>query len=169
MLSCVDDGVGNPASRGDDVHAAVRGQALHRAAEREFLGRAKRLAIGLLATASANYGTEFKEAQEVQAQIADVVIEVFAIESGIARAEKMASRGDGRAALAADVARVYTSDAADRISAASKQVVAALTARGGDVSLAATAQRLSAHSGVDPIAARRRIADAVIEAGKHPF
>jgi alkylation response protein AidB-like acyl-CoA dehydrogenase len=139
------------------------------AAEREFLGRAKRLAIGLLGQASAAYGAEFKEAQEVQAQIADVVIEVFAIESGIARAEKIASRGDSRADLATDVARVYTSDAADRIAAASRQVVAALNARGGDPSLAATAQRLTAHASVDTIAARRRIADAVIEAGRHVF
>ena len=39
------------------------------------------------------------------AQIADVVIETYAIESAIARAEKMAARGDGRAALAADIAQ----------------------------------------------------------------
>ena len=139
------------------------------ASEREFLGRAKRLAVGLLGQASAAYGAEFKEAQEVQAQIADIVIEVFAIESGIARAGKMASKADSRAGIAADAARVYTSDAADRIASASREVVAALITRGADPSLTMTAQRLSAHGGVDTIAARRRIAEAVIEAGRHPF
>ncbi len=139
------------------------------ASERQFLGRAKRLAVGLLGQASAAYGAEFKEAQEVQAQIADIIIEVFAIESGIARAGKMASKADSRAGIAADAARVYTSDAADRIASASREVVAALITRGADSSLTMTAQRLSAHGGVDTIGARRRIAEAVIEAGRHPF
>ena len=64
---------------------------------------------------------------------------------------------------------MYEGDAADRIAAAAKQVVAALTARGADASLAPTVQQLTAYTPVDPIAARRRIADAVIAAGKHPF
>jgi alkylation response protein AidB-like acyl-CoA dehydrogenase len=139
------------------------------ASQPPFVERAKRLAVGLLGTASSAYGAEFKDAQEVQAQIADIIIEVYAIESGLARAERMASKGDGRASLAADAARVYEGDAADRIAAAAKQVVAALTARGADASLAPTVQQLTAYTPVDPIAARRRIADAVIAAGKHPF
>jgi len=81
----------------------------------------------------------------------------------------MATKGDGRASLAADAARVYEGDAADRIAAAAKQVVAALAARGADPSLASAVQQLTAYTPVDPIAARRRIADAVIAAGKHPF
>jgi alkylation response protein AidB-like acyl-CoA dehydrogenase len=139
------------------------------ASQASFVERVKRLAVGLLGTASSAYGAEFKDAQEVQAQIADIVIEVYAIESGLARAERMASKGDGRASLAADAARVYEGDAADRIAAAAKQVVAALTARGADASLSSTVQQLTAYTPVDPIAARRRIADAVIAAGKHPF
>jgi alkylation response protein AidB-like acyl-CoA dehydrogenase len=139
------------------------------ASQPSFVDRAKRLAVGLLGTASSAYGAEFKDAQEVQAQIADIIIEVYAIESGLARAERMASKGDGRASLAADAARVYEGDAADRIAAAAKQIVAALTARGADASLSSTVQQLTAYTPVDPIAARRRIADAVIAAGKHPF
>jgi alkylation response protein AidB-like acyl-CoA dehydrogenase len=139
------------------------------ASQASFVERAKRLAVGLLGTASSAYGPEFKDAQEVQAQIADIIIEVYAIESGLARAERMAAKGDGRASLAADAARVYEGDAADRIAAAAKQVVAALAARGADSSLATTVQQLTAYTPVDPIAARRRIADAVIAAGKHPF
>jgi butyryl-CoA dehydrogenase len=137
--------------------------------ERDFLARTKRLATALLGLASAAYGSEFKDAQEVQAQIADVVIEAFAIESGLVRAEKLAARNDRRAVIAIDAARVYTHEAADRIGAAARQVVAALDGRGGDRSLGGAVQRLTAHGGVDVIAARRRIADAVIDAGKHPF
>ncbi len=137
--------------------------------EREYLGRVKQLATAMLGVAASTYGNAFKDAQEVQAQIADVVIEAFAIESAIARAEKMAARGDRRAALAADAVRVYTSDAADRIAAAAGQTATALAADGGDTSLPAMVQRFGAYPSIDVIAARRRIAEAVIAAGKHPF
>ena len=150
--------------------------------ERDYVGRAKRAAIALLGHAVSAYagraadaghavGTAggFKDAQEVQAHLADVIIEIYAIESGIARAVKMASRNDSRASIAADAVRVYTSDAADKISAASRQAVAAIVANGGESSLTKTIPCLTYHEPIDTVAARRRIADAVIQAGKHPF
>src|SRR4051812_27284688 len=138
-------------------------------AERDYVLRLKQLSIALLGTASAAYGDRLKDEQEVLAQIADVIIEAYATESAIARAEKMANAGDGRAALAADIAAVYTNDASDRVAAASRQVVASLAARGADSALADGVKRLAAYAGIDAIAARRRIADAVIEAGKYPL
>jgi alkylation response protein AidB-like acyl-CoA dehydrogenase len=138
-------------------------------AEREYVGRLKRLSIALLGSASAVYGDTLKDEQEVLAQIADIIAETYATESALARAEKMAARGDGRTGLAADIAAVYVNDAADRVAAASRQVVAALTTRGVDVSVAAGVPRLAAYTGVDAIAARRRIAGAVIAAGKYPL
>jgi hypothetical protein len=81
----------------------------------------------------------------------------------------MASAGDGRARVAVDIAAVSVNDAADRVAAASRQVVAALNAHNADASLAAGVQRLAAYAGIDAIAARRRIANAVIDAGKYPL
>ena len=103
------------------------------------------------------------------AQIADVVIETYASESALLRAAKMASRGDRRAALADDIARVYVHDAADTVAAASRQVVEALGDRGADGALGERVARLVAAPAFDAIAARRRIADAVIEAGRYPL
>jgi hypothetical protein len=133
------------------------------------VARLKQLSIALLGSAVAVSGDALKEEQEVLAQIADVIIEAYASESAIFRAEKVASRGDSRAATAIDIARVYTNDAADRIAAASRAVVAALTARGAEPSLASGVQRLTAYAGIDGIAGRRRIAAAVIDAGKYPL
>jgi alkylation response protein AidB-like acyl-CoA dehydrogenase len=137
--------------------------------EREYVSRLKRLSIALLGSAAAVCGDALKDEQEVLAQIADVVIETYATESALARAEKMASSGDSRAGLAADIAAVYTNDASDRVAAASRQVVAALRSRGADASLASGVQKLAAYAGIDAIAVRRRIANAVIEAGKNPL
>jgi alkylation response protein AidB-like acyl-CoA dehydrogenase len=162
--------VGDPSSDGGSAAGAKAGRPPSPlGAEREYVARLKRLAIALLGHASAAYGDGLKEEQEVLAQIADVVIEAYATESALARAEKMAARGDGRASLASDIAQAYTNEAADRVAAAARQVVAALNARGADASFGAGVQRLTAHAGVDGIAARRRIANAVIEAGRYPL
>jgi len=137
-------------------------------AEREAITRAKALGTTLLGRASAGYGDAFKEAQEIQADIADVLIEVYAAESAVARAEKLAA--DHRAALAADIVRVYVDGAMDRVLGATREVVAALAGRGDGVDdLVAGSQRLAVSPGVDTIAERRRIADAVIAAERLPF
>jgi alkylation response protein AidB-like acyl-CoA dehydrogenase len=137
--------------------------------EREYVERLKRLSIALLGNAAGTYGDGLKDEQEVLAQIADVIIDTYAVESGIVRAEKIAARGDGRASVATDIARVYTNEAADKAAAASRQIIAALTAHGADAGLEAGVQRLVAYAGMDAIAGRRRIANAVIEAGKYPL
>jgi hypothetical protein len=137
--------------------------------ERDVVARAKRAAVALLAHAATMYGDGLKDAQELQADIADIVIAVYASESGIARAEKMATRGDARADLAIDAVRAYTSDAADGLAAAARRVVATLSARGVDAALSKTIACLTWHDTADTVPLQRRIADAAIEAGKHPF
>src|SRR5215470_7892937 len=136
--------------------------------ERDAIARAKSLATTLLGRASAGYGDALKEAQEVQAEIADILIEVYAAESAVARAEKLAA--DRRAAVAADIVRVYVDGSMGRILQATKQIVAALASLGGEVKdLVDSAHRLAPYPGVDTIAARRRIADATIAAERFPF
>jgi alkylation response protein AidB-like acyl-CoA dehydrogenase len=141
------------------------------AIERAYVGMAKRLTIALLGHAAAAYGDRLKDAQETQAQIADMAIEVYAIESAIARAEKMTARRHPRAAVACDAVRVYTNDASDRIAAAAKQAAMALATEGVDQSrtFVGRVHRMATCPPIDTIAARRRIADAVIEAGKYVF
>src|SRR5215471_4890070 len=101
------------------------------AVERDTIARAKALAATLLGRASAGDGDVFKEAQEIQARIADILIEVYAAESAVARGEKLAA--DHRAPLAADIVRVYVDNSVGRILEATRPVVAALAARGSVV------------------------------------
>jgi butyryl-CoA dehydrogenase len=124
--------------------------------------------LGLLGDASTAFGAAVKDQQELLAHIANIVIEVYAIESGLARAEKIVASGAALAPVATDAVRVFTSDAADRMVHSAKQVARALAARGRD-GLADLIAPLAAHPGVDTVAARRQIASAVIAAGRHPF
>jgi alkylation response protein AidB-like acyl-CoA dehydrogenase len=135
------------------------------ASERELLAGLKRVASGMLGNASEVYGEGLKDAQEALAHIADVVIEVYAVESMLARTEKLISgRGDEGAAVAVDIARVYATDAADRAAHAARQVAAALR-EGGEHRPTDAAYGLLNHPPVDTITARRRIADAVVQRG----
>ena len=150
------------------VTAGGRGTTLE--AEHEALAQAKRLALAALAAAVHAHGPAVREQQEVLAHAANVIIESYAIESAIGRAQKMERGGSARAPIAIDCARVYTSDAMDRVAHAGKQIVNALTGRTDHRDALAAAQaRVAAHPGIDTVTARRRIGDAAVETGRYPF
>ena len=137
-------------------------------AERQLLARAKRLTMQTLALASKRYAKGLSSEQEVVGRLADMAIEVYALESAILRAEKMQKRGGGNAATALDIVTVFAADASDRLGIAAKNALA--TIEGPDAGAAVDrALNELRHGPVDTIAARRRIADAVIEAGRYPL
>jgi alkylation response protein AidB-like acyl-CoA dehydrogenase len=138
-------------------------------AEHALLGRAKRLALVLLADAATAFGSAVKDQQELLAHVSNIVIDVYAIESGLARTEKIAARDGELAPLAVDAVRVFASDAADRIAHAARQVVRALVGAGRSSAAGESIAAVNGYPGVDTVAARRRIAEAVICAGRHPF
>jgi alkylation response protein AidB-like acyl-CoA dehydrogenase len=137
-------------------------------AQRRLLGAAKRATAFTLARAVARYGASLAGEQEVVAHLADMAIEIYAIESAVLRAEKMAARDAFQAPTALDITQVYAADAAERVEHAAKHALAAMeapdaAARAGDV------HRLLRHGPVNTVAARRRIADAVIAANRYPL
>ncbi|HEU4732969.1 MAG TPA: acyl-CoA dehydrogenase family protein [Kofleriaceae bacterium] len=134
--------------------------------ERGLSAAAKRLAVAMLRAVAGAYGERVRDQQEVLAHIADVVIEGYAIESALARTEKLAAAGRDTAAIAADMTSVFIADATDRIVHSAKQVASALGPAGATTREAIAP--LAAHPGVDSVAIRRRIAAAVLAAGQHP-
>ena len=85
------------------------------------------------------------------------------------RGTAFGARGADAGSVAVDMARVFATDAADRISRAARQVVRRLSAGGGESEHADLIAPLATYPGVDAVAPRRRIAEAVIAAGRHPF
>jgi len=138
------------------------------AAERALLARAKRLLIFTLGRSVEAYGDRLASEQEVLGHIADIAAEVYALESALLRTEKfLAARGEGQGAIPSDITRVYASDAADRMAHSAKQVVAALADENEAAQLLDKVQILMRHVPFNTVAARRRIADAVIRAGRY--
>ncbi len=138
------------------------------AAERMLLARAKRLVIFALGRAAEEFGDKLNEEQEVLAHIADITMEVYALESAILRTEKLiAARGAEAGAVASDITRVYAGDAADRMEHSAKQVAVALSGAADASDLLEGVRRLMRHTPINTVAARRRIADAIIKAGRY--
>ncbi|MCM3871252.1 MAG: hypothetical protein ND895_11245, partial [Pyrinomonadaceae bacterium] len=151
----------------DSVNPQVSGEGPF-STERDLLARVKHLVPFTLGRAQAVYGDSLASEQEVLAHIADIIIEAYAMESALLRTEKLiATRGEDDSATAVDITRVYASDAADRIEHSARQVVATLADGDQAGSLLTAVRRLAGHLTFNTVAARRRIADSVIKAGRY--
>jgi hypothetical protein len=114
---------------------------------------------------SQKYGEKLAEEQEALALTADIVSEVYAIESALLRTAKLvAHRGEEMSKVAIDMARVYTSGAADRVALNARNLIATLNE---PKDLHAAFDHLAPQHPINAIAARRNIAETMSEAGRY--
>jgi alkylation response protein AidB-like acyl-CoA dehydrogenase len=138
-------------------------------AEHDALAHVKRLARASIGTIAQAFGRGARDQQELLGHAANVSLECYAIESAVGRAEKMHARRRESAAIAIEVARVYTCDAIDRAAHAGKQILNALAGQTGIDQLRSAVARANEHPGSDSVALRRRIADAAIAQSRYLF
>ena len=139
------------------------------AEEQNLLSNAKKLTLFVAGAATQKYMAQIAEEQEVMGAIADMIIEVFAMESAIVRAEKIAAgqRGSAASEIPVAMARVYADKAMSTIELSARKVIAAV-AEGDMLRTQLTIlRRLSKHDTADTIGLRRQIARHVIKAGKY--
>ena len=136
--------------------------------ERDLLTRAKRLVTRLLARAQDRFGDSLANEQELCGFIADMIIEIYAVESGVLRTEKLLLKRDQEScAVQIDITRVYATDAFDRLQHAGKQAANTMSGDSEYGALISDIRSFSDQAPFDAVAARRRIADAVILAGRY--
>ncbi len=136
--------------------------------ERKLVAQAKKLGLFAAGVATQKYMNSIQDHQEVMGAIADTVIEVYAMESAVLRAQKMVeSKGEAGAMLALAMTRVYVSEAMERIESAARKVIAAVAE--GDMlrTQVAILRRLAKFEPFNTIALREQIAQRVIERGKY--
>jgi butyryl-CoA dehydrogenase len=135
------------------------------AAERELLVSAKKLGLFAAGAATQKFSTKLGEQQEVMAALADMMIEVFAMESALLRAEKIVARGP--AAGAVRLARLYIARSMDIIELAARKVIAAAAEGDALRTQMAILRRLAKHDPTDTIALSREVAGHLVKAGKY--
>src|ERR1700677_1487450 len=138
------------------------------AEERKLVSSAKKLGLFVAGAATQKYMQAIQDQQEVMGAIADIVIETYAMESAVLRAQKIAeNKGESAASLPIAMTRVYLSQAMEKIEAAAKKVIAAVA--DGDMlrTQLAILRRLAKHEPFNTIELRQQIAQKVIERGKY--
>jgi alkylation response protein AidB-like acyl-CoA dehydrogenase len=136
--------------------------------ERKLVASAKKLGLFVAGAATQKYMQAIQDQQEVMGAIADIVIETYAMESAVLRAQKIAEqKGESAASLPIAMTRVYLSQAMEKIEAAAKKVIAAIA--DGDMlrTQLAILRRLAKHEPFNTIELRQQIAQKVIERGKY--
>ncbi len=132
---------------------------------RFVLGNVKRTALIMLEATRRRYAGELSEEQEALGLLADILIEAYAIESACLRTEKLQKSTHRR--VARSMARVYASDAAERVADLARSLAATIS--GGDQSsnlwLAIT--RLAPEYPLDTVGARREVAETLVESGRY--
>jgi len=139
------------------------------ARETQMLANAKKLALFASGAASQKYMNGLADQQEVMAALADIIMEVYAFDSALSRARKLAAAKSSHAELAADMTRFYATLAFHVIESAARQVIAAVAE--GDMlrTQLAIYRRLVKHEPADTISLSRTIARAAIEKGRYPL
>jgi alkylation response protein AidB-like acyl-CoA dehydrogenase len=127
----------------------------------------KKIALFAAGVVGQRFATGLEDQQEVMADLADMVVEVFAVESALLRAQKMA--GSGAADFAAAVTGLLAQDSLAQVEQAARRVVAACA--DGDMlrTQLAILRRLSRHSPANTVALGRTVAQRCVQAEKYPL
>ncbi|MEJ7711386.1 MAG: acyl-CoA dehydrogenase family protein [Pyrinomonadaceae bacterium] len=137
------------------------------AEEQKLVQNAKKVALAVLGTAAQKYMTALAEQQEVLMGAADIIIDVFAMESAVLRAQKLiANHGEEASQRYLDITRVFCNDAIIRIDTTAKNTFAAITDGDELRTLLAALRRFTKHTPINTVAARQRIASILIGANR---
>jgi alkylation response protein AidB-like acyl-CoA dehydrogenase len=132
---------------------------------------AKKIALMVLGTAAQKYMLELQDQQEVLLNCADIIMDAYQMESAILRTRKFIDRnGENAAARYIDITQVFCNDAIQRVEMKARNTLAAIAEGDEARTLLAALKRFTKNNfPVNSIAARRRLADVVIEANAYPF
>ena len=140
------------------------------AEEARVIANAKKMFLQAAGGAVQKYREKLAEEQELIGALANVVMEIYAMESSLLRAQKAAaSKGEAAASLMIEAARVFIADAAERVDHEAKRAISAV--HEGDMLMTqmAVLKRFGKRPAVDTIARRRLIAAAVQAQDRYPF
>ena len=140
------------------------------ALQQHMVGMSKKIALMVAGVAAQKFQQKLAREQEVLAKIADMVIEIFAMESGLLRTLKLISaQGEEKAACQKAAVEVYVDEMIPAIEMWAKQTLAYVES--GDMlrTQLAGVKKLARYQPVDGVSLKRSIADRVIEMEAYPF
>jgi len=124
--------------------------------ETRLVHNAKQIALLAIGIANQKYGKELQKQQEILMSIADIIMEVLAMESALLRNRKLAASGRGK--NSADVCAVFSREAMDRIEISCRNVLGACLEGDALRRNMSVLRTFASYEPVDAVARRRNIA-----------
>jgi butyryl-CoA dehydrogenase len=139
------------------------------AREAEALGAARKMALFAAGVASQRFMTALQEQQEVMADLADIIMQVYALESALLRARKLIAAGAASSEAAAAMTGLLAEDTIALAEQASRRVLAACSE--GDLlrTQLAILRRLARFTPADAVGLSRTVARHCIQLERYPL
>jgi len=136
--------------------------------EHRLVASMKKLGLFAAGAATQKFMQAIQDQQEIMGAIADITMEIYAMESALLRTQKIAS-GQGKAAatLPIGMTRLYVAGAAQKIESSARKIIAAVAE--GDMlrTQLSILRRLAKHDPFNVIELEQQVASAVIQRGKY--
>lgn len=140
------------------------------AEEKELLVRLKKSILMVAGKAAQTFGPKLNDEQEILMNIADMIIEVYTIESTLLRVEKLVSKnGEEATKLQINIAKAYLYEAVDRINLAGKEAIVSFTSGDEMKVMLMGLKRFTKMNPVNTKVLRREIADHMIAKNGYDF
>ena len=140
------------------------------AEEARVVANSKKMFLQTAGGAVQKFREKLADEQELIGALSNVVMEIYAMESCLLRAQKAAAaRGEAATQTMIDAARVFINDAAERVEHEAKRAIAAVHEGDMLTTQMAVLKRFGKRAPVDTIALRRRVAAAVQSQDRYPL
>ena len=157
------DEVMQPALDGNGVEAEVLGR------EGGLLAASRKIGLFAAGVASQRFMAALEEQQEIMADLADMIMQVYALDSAVVRARKLFAAGKPSAEVAAAMTGLLAEETIALAEQAARRVLAA-SAEGDELrTQLAILRRLARSTPADTVTLSRAVAKRCIEVEKYPM
>lgn len=136
--------------------------------EQKMVGHAKKMGLLAAGAATQKYIDKLANEQEVVALIADIIIEIFAMESALLRSlKKIQKEGEEKSKIQIAATRVYINDSFPRVDIMARQVFAAISEGEELRTQLMGLKKFARFTPINTITLRREIADSIIPVARY--
>ncbi len=137
--------------------------------EGELLAASRKIGLFAAGVASQRFMAALEEQQEIMGDLADMIMQVYALESALVRARKLAASGKGTSGVAAAMTGLLAGETLAFAEQAARRVLAACGEGDELRTQLAILRRLARSTPADSVALSRAVAKKCIEAEKYPM
>lgn len=138
--------------------------------EKELLARLKKVFLMVAGKAVQTFQDKIEAEQEIMMNLADIMIEIYATESGLLRAEKLVQlEGEELNKCQIAMAKVYLYEAVDKINTAAREAIASFVTGDEQKMMLMGLRRFTKSDLINTKILRREIAAYMLEKGRYSF